>query len=336
MKLRFGLFVDFRNPPPWRQPFEKLFPAIVEYIAWAENLGFEYVWLAEHHFGDDGYAPSPMILAATIAQRTREIRISQAVALLPLYHPVRLAEDGALIDIFSGGRFDLGVGLGWRPEEFAAYQVSMTERGARANESLEIIRRLWEGETLSFRGKYFQLDRLKLMPRPAQSPRPAIWVGGHDRFAIRRAARYGDGFIAGNFLADRKIHNTYMEELLACGKDPSSGRLASGMGWFIVSNDPGKTFEEVSPHVMWWVNFYADWGVGAGTPNPHVKSSKDLKDRGILRVVTPDEAVRIITDATQEAPIECVNIKMLPPGYPIEKMMPNIELFAKEVIPRFR
>ena len=123
-------------------------------IELSEQLGFDNVWLTEHHFADDGHAPSPLVQAGAIAVKTKKIRIGTGVLLLPLYHPVRVAEDCATIDILSGGRFELGVGVGYRVEEFAGLGIPREQRGGRANEGLAIIRRLWEGETVTFKGKY--------------------------------------------------------------------------------------------------------------------------------------------------------------------------------------
>ena len=117
-------------------------------IAYGESIGYHDVWLSEHHFVDDGYSPAQMPIAAAIAMKTKKIRIGTSVVLLPMYDPVRLAEDGATVDILSDGRFELGAGLGYRAGEFEGLGLKYKERAGRMNEALEIIRQLWEGETL--------------------------------------------------------------------------------------------------------------------------------------------------------------------------------------------
>ncbi|MBI3801929.1 MAG: LLM class flavin-dependent oxidoreductase, partial [Deltaproteobacteria bacterium] len=112
-KLSFGLWYAFRNPPQWRRSYQDIYAEIIDQIVWAEGIGYDDIWLTEHHFADDGHAPSPLPQAAAIAVKTKKIRIGTGVLLLPLYHPVRVAEDGATIDILSGGRFELGVGVGY-------------------------------------------------------------------------------------------------------------------------------------------------------------------------------------------------------------------------------
>jgi len=116
-KLRFGLWYDFRNPPQWRQSSDRLYREILDQIAWAENHGFDDVWLSEHHFIEDGYLPSILPVAAAIAACTNRIRIVSGVLLVPFHNPIRLAEDIATVDVISGGRFELGAGVGFKREE---------------------------------------------------------------------------------------------------------------------------------------------------------------------------------------------------------------------------
>lgn len=334
-KLHFGLWYDFRNPAQWRRSDKEIYDAIIDQIAWAETIGYDDVWLTEHHFVDDGHAPSPLIQAAAIAMRTQRIRIGTSVLLLPLYHPVRVAEDGATIDLLSGGRFELGVGIGYRVEEFTGLGIARSERATRANEGLEIIRRLWEGETVTFRGKHFNIENARLTPRPLQQPRPPIWVGGFARASARRAARFGDGYIGTGDISE--IYKMYVEELCAAGKDPAAGRLAGGFFWLVVSNDPDRTWHEIAPHVQFQINVYAEWLKKAGQelfpPMPNLEA---LKASGILQVLTPEAAVKLIADYAAAAPVERFYCWTIPPGYPVCKMDPYLELFATKVIPHFR
>jgi hypothetical protein len=128
--VRFGLWYDFRNPPQWRQPSDRLYGEILDQIVWGENNGFDDVWLSEHHFIEDGYLPSILPVAAAIAARTKRIRITSGVILMPFHNPVRL-EDIAVVDVISGGRLELGVGVGFKAEEFESFGVPFKERGPR-------------------------------------------------------------------------------------------------------------------------------------------------------------------------------------------------------------
>jgi alkanesulfonate monooxygenase SsuD/methylene tetrahydromethanopterin reductase-like flavin-dependent oxidoreductase (luciferase family) len=136
-KIRFGLWYDFRNQSQWHQSPDQLYAATLDQIAWGDNHEFDDVWLSEHHFIEDGYLPSSLPVAAAIAARTKRIRIASGVLLMPFHNPVRLAEDIAVVDVISGGRFELGVGVGFKHEEFEGFGVPFKERRARTNQSVE-------------------------------------------------------------------------------------------------------------------------------------------------------------------------------------------------------
>src|SRR6202167_1312133 len=233
-KIRFGLWYDFRNPAQWRRPYADLYAEILDQIVWAEDHGFDDVWLSEHHFIDDGYLPSMLPAAAAIAARTKRTRIPPGVLLMPFHNPVRLAEDIAVVDAISRGRFELGVGVGYKVEEFEGFNVPFSERGARTNEALQIIRRLLDGETLTFKGKFFEFKNVKLTPEPIQKPHPPIWVGG---------------FTAPG--ANRNVYDRYLAELQKQGKPTSNIRFAGGFNWLIVSDDPEKTWNEAADHIIY-------------------------------------------------------------------------------------
>src|SRR6266849_2199648 len=176
-KIRFGLWCDFRNPPEWRQASDRLYSEILDQIAWSESHGFDDVWLSEHHFIEDGYLPSILPVAAAIAARTKRIRIASGVLLMPFHNPVRLAEDIAVVDVISGGRFELGVGVGFKLEEFESFGVPFKDRGSRTNQSLDIIRRLLSGETVTYKSDFFNFKNIKVTPEPIRNRiHPSGWA----------------------------------------------------------------------------------------------------------------------------------------------------------------
>lgn len=334
-KLRFGLWYDFRNPPAWKRRYDQLYGEIFDQIAWGEQNGFEDIWLSEHHFIEDGYSPSLLPIAAAIAARTKKIRIGTSVMLLPFHNPVRLAEDAATVDVISGGRFELGVGTGYKVEEFEGFALSSKERGGRTNEGLEIIRRLWEGETLTFKGRYFEVNKAKLTPEPIQKPRPPLWVGGFTPPAIRRAAKYGDGYIGVNIT--KELYAQYLAELEKIGKPTTNVRLAGGKFWLIASNDPEKTWNEAADHVIYQVNAYAEWSAKAGMPLfPPLRDQAHLRETGMLTVVDVETCIKLIRECVETAPLTNFYAWTLPPGLPASWIQPHLELFASKVIPAFR
>src|SRR5258708_1509035 len=245
-KIRFGLWYDFRNPTQWRQPTDRLYAETLDQIAWGENHGFDDVWLSEHHFIEDGYLPSILPLAAAVAARTKRIRISSGVLLVPFHNPVRLAEDIAVVDVISGGGLELGVGVGFQHEEFEGFGVPFKERGARTNQSLEIIRRLLSGETVTFKSEFFDFKNVKVTPQPIQKPHPPVWLGGFTPAALRRAARYGDGFTVPG--ATREVYAQYVGELKNHNRPTDNIRFATPVCCLPVPTTPEKTSPKPPNH----------------------------------------------------------------------------------------
>ena len=332
--LKFGLWYSFRNPAQWQTDYADLYAAHLRQIAWAENIGYDDVWLTEHHFCDDGHAPSILPLAAAVAATTEQIRIGTSVLLLPLHDAVRVAEDGATIDILSRGRFELGVGIGYRPQEFDGLGFNTSDRAGRTDEGLEIIRRLWEGETVDHAGAHYQISGAVLQPPPVQEPRPPLWVGGFAPAAAKRAARLGDGYIGtGAMVEQAKI---FKEEWQRLGR-PGQGRLAGRHFWLIVSEDPDKTFANVAPHVLYQIQMYNQWlGETGQALFPDTNGAGDLRDLGILLCATSQQAVDLIGAYVEETGIERYYSWTVPPGYEVERMNDDLALFAEEVMPHFR
>ena len=335
-QVRFGLWYDFRNPPQWRQASDRLYRDILDQIVWGEHNGFDDVWLSEHHFIDDGYLPSIVPIAAAIAARTTRIRIASGVLLLPFHHPVRLAEDIAVVDVIAGGRLELGVGVGYKVEEFDSFGVPFTERGARTNEALGIVRRLLAGETVTLKNQFFDLTKVKITPAPIQKPHPPLWIGGFTPAALRRAVHYGDGFTVPD--ATRDVYDRYIAALTKANRPIDNVRFASGFQWLIVSHDPETTFNEAADHIIYQANHYTTWLTKAGLlPHPvYLRDREHLRQSGLLKVVQPETAITMIRDYISTVPITHYYAWTLPPGLPPRWAQAHLELFASQVIPAFR
>jgi natural product biosynthesis luciferase-like monooxygenase protein len=180
----FALSDNIADRPP-----REVLDTTVRQAVLAEELGFDAVWLAEHHFSDYGVAPSTAVLAAAIATRTEHIRIGTGVLVLPFHDPIGVAEQWAMVDQLSGGRLDFGVGRGYQPGEFAGYGVPMAEARERFTEALEIIEGLWSHESFSYHGKYRTVENVRLNPPPLQRPTPPIWMAAVSRESFENAAR---------------------------------------------------------------------------------------------------------------------------------------------------
>lgn len=184
--LTFSLsMVPFCDPDD-RVPYRRTF----ELCELAEELGFDTVMVGHHHFLE-GQISDPFTLLAAIAARTERLRVATAIFLLPLHHPLQVAERVATLDQLSGGRVSLGVGSGWNPAEYQAFGSSLRERGARMDESLTLLRRLWTERDVEGTGRFWRFAPLTVHPRPVQAPFPPLWVAGNAPAALDRAARLG-------------------------------------------------------------------------------------------------------------------------------------------------
>ena len=188
----------------------------------AEAAGFDSVWLGEHHNNPVLY-PAPLLGLAAIAARTSRVSLGTGVLLLPLYHPMGVAEEGAMVDMISGGRLILGVGAGYAPEEFAAFGLSVKQRGSRLEEGAALLRRLWTETHVTHQGRYYHVEDATVGPRPVQQPAPPIWFGAWTAPAIDRAARLGDAWLGGPSAALTELSlcaRSYRQARAEMGKEP--------------------------------------------------------------------------------------------------------------------
>lgn len=189
----------------------------------AEALGFDSLWAGEHVLFHSPTVSAPILLAG-FAARTRRIRLGTAIFLLPLRHPALAAKDLTTLDLVSGGRLVVGIGVGGEyPREFAACGIPVGERGSRADEALEILHRLWREDHVGFAGRHFRLEDIRMTPKPLQPGGPPVWIGGRSDAALHRTARRGDGYFPYLLTPSRYRENLARLDALCgeLGRDPS-------------------------------------------------------------------------------------------------------------------
>jgi natural product biosynthesis luciferase-like monooxygenase protein len=221
------------------------------------------VWPAEHHFSEYGFCASPALSLAAIARQTRRIRLGTGVVVLPFNHPVRVAEDYAMLDHLSNGRVELGVGRGYQPTEYQGYGVDQSESREIFDESIEIIRRAWTCERLDFEGKHYRFHDLEVRPRPYQKPHPPIWLAALSDETYEKAGRLGFNLLCspifgGSLPAARDRIARYREALAAHGHDPASRQVGA-----LVMVYAGKTQEEArkdfAEPVIWYFRTFGKY-----------------------------------------------------------------------------
>jgi alkanesulfonate monooxygenase SsuD/methylene tetrahydromethanopterin reductase-like flavin-dependent oxidoreductase (luciferase family) len=346
--MKYSIFYSLQAPEQFNVTPQQVYAEALDQIERADELGLHQVWLTEHHFMDDGYCPSPMIAAAAIAGRTKQIRIGQGVVLLPFYgHPLRLAEDTAVLDLASGGRFELGVGRGYREHEFDGFGVNIKHRKGMTEEGLEILRRAWSGERFSYSGKYYQVNNAKLSPLPVQRP-PPVWLGAATAKVRREVAEAGHPLLI-SLITD--VEETKLEfsdhtnALIACGRNPADFPRAL-IREFYVAEDHETAWREVKPHFLHiyrnvycppHLPFYDENADGSrrlitDPMDEYMESERFRKDRHIIG--DPDFCAQQLRRYRDEVGIENIILRMQFPGQPMAQVMKSLELLVNEVIPR--
>lgn len=311
------LAYDMRSPD-WAAPTEKLYRSAVDQCSWADDAGFDSVVLMEHHASIDGYLPSPIVMGAAVAAVTESVLIRLSLVLLPLHHPLKAAEDLAVLDLISGGRLRLTVGLGYREEEYEQFGVNIKHRPSLMEEAVEALKNAWTGEPFEFQGR-----TVRILPRPAQRPRPAIYMGGASPASARRAARIADGYQP---LAAR-LYDTYLDELRRLGRDAPPAQPPAGSGYVFVAEDPEREWDVIGPHALWDSNEYSRWiGDRRGTFS-RVESVEQLRNSGQYRVVTPEECLEM---ARRDGSLV---FKPLVGGLDPDVGWAGLHLFAARVLP---
>lgn len=333
-RLSFGYLYDFRNPAPWRRSWTDLYAETLDVIAWSEGAGFEGAWVPEHHGADDGYMPSPLVTLSAIAARTSRIRLGSAIALAPLYHPVRFAEDCAVLDILSGGRLEMALAIGYRRREAEAYGVDFTRRGNRFDEFLQIVRALWAGETVDFEGAHYAVKNARIAP-PSPRGQIPLYIGGFAEKALARVARYAEGYFG-----NEEVCDLYMDKLREQGKDPARAGIRIQALFLAVAHDPEKAMDELAPYYHYVNNSYAAWlnedkAIGLDDPVLKPMDLDAFRESGILQILTPEQAVEKFRAMQARMPVDHV-MMMMPAGLPPARFVEYAGLFAREVLPAFQ
>lgn len=316
----------------------RTFAESVRQIEVAEELGYDGVYVSEHHLVENGYFPAPFVTCAAIAMKTRRMRIGPGVLLLPLYDPLHVAEHGTILDHVSQGRFVLAVGYGYRQQEFDAFGVKLDDRAARMREGVEAIRALWTQPKASYSGEHFRYDRVTLRPLPYQKPHPPIWMASKAPGAVRAAARHADAWFADPitpFSVLKERLTTYEEALGRCGK-PTSGFDFPLMREAYCAESDAQAWAEARDGVLSVYKEYLDWGHLLDEQGREVRPG-DERALEVLRarfiIGSPETCVREALRCRDE--LGCTNLvmRMKFPGIPAERVERSVRLWGERVMP---
>ena len=318
---------DCRHVPGGQMTMTDVYSATVEQAVLADKLGFDHLWFSEHHFLEDGYLPAFQPLAGAIAARTTQIRISNDIALLPLYHPVRLAEELAVLDHISNGRMEFGIGMGYVPKEFEAFGVPLKNRVSMTDEAIEILRLAWKDEPFSFKGKRYELSNINVYPKPVQPLGPPLWIAAMKEPGALRAARFETNLLPQGRRED--VLDPWRNELKTQGKDPNDYRVGIIRSVY-VTDDKERDWPVIREAERFRMGVYNTFM--AETPDEYGWGSGDGIPQNVI-IGTPSEVISQLKAFIDAYGITDIATSGLPPGIDPEFMAANLERLAREVIP---
>jgi len=287
----FGMRFDLRAPGMTPTEIARQYRAAIDMARWADEKGALNIGLSEHHCSEDGYLPSPLILASAMAAVTRNVPLIVAAALLPMYDPVRLAEEMVVLDHISGGRVSYVLGIGYRPVEYQLYDLDYAQRGAIADRKLEKLL-----EVLRRAGEAMLMPRIT--PSPFTAGRPRIMWGGATKAAARRAGRHGLAFFAQTNTPG--LAETYAAAAREAGFEPGQCLLPSPEmpSIVFVHEDPDIGWREVGPYLLADAVAYAEWNKDAQRPTVSLSKGRTIEElraeRGAHRVVDIAGALELV------------------------------------------
>ena len=334
--MKLGIYLNAQHPAgddPARR-----FAETIEQARLIRRLDFDSIWGGEHHV-TPGFHYFPLLpMLQRLASEVEGMWVGTNLVLLPLHNPVELAEIGAFMDVITGGRFMLGVGLGYRAEEFAVFKVPMAERVSRLTEGVEIIRRLWTEDRVTHHGRHWQLDDVSIHPWPLQQPRPPILVGSQVPAGIARAARIADGWLV--------VPIPTVDEFAAQAGAFSAARSAAGLPpsrhicrllEVVCAPDEETAIRRAAPFLLEKYSAYLSWGLAGVTIDPAAKPEDQLRRLAKNRFAlgSPAQVIEALL-AQHKAGVTHATMRVSWPGMRQDDILAGIELLGREVLPEVR
>ncbi|MGV9867163.1 LLM class flavin-dependent oxidoreductase [Rhodococcus koreensis] len=350
--MEFGLFtlMDF---DPATQNESRYYQDTINLVAESEANGYTSAWVGEEHFYSFGICPSPQIMLSVLAQHTSTMRLGTAISLLPFDHPVRKAEDFAMVDILTGGRLDLGVGRGSIARHFQGFDIAPEESKPRYEESLAIIKKAFVEDTFSYEGEFWSVNDVKISPRPIQNPYPPIYRGTVSMESYEAAGAAGDNaFVVPWLAAPHGEMRKRLDAYRTLAAEQGAKTRESSVFFMFCDNDHQVALREAREVTEKYARFLtghskgkALLGKGRGVsegPKSSLFSQRDyilsmpdnVEERAI--VGTPQACINRLEELDDELGLDRVLLYFHAGGWDIEKAKRNLELFGKEVIPHFQ
>ncbi len=346
--MEFGiLFTSHPDPKSETYPHHAIHERVTREIIEAEELGFDSVWIAEHHFSNRyGILPDPFSYLSYLAAKTTRIKLGAAVMVVPLHHPMRIVENSAFVDILSDGRFQLGLGSGYRPYEFAGLGIDFESRRARQAEAIPLILKGFHEKRVKAEGEFFNFEigeDFEIFPQPVQQPHPPFYMGAGTEGSMKIAAENGFGLMQSSLPSVEKIGENiewYKSHMKSApdpyDKNPAFGRVDVVRMVYVAPTD-ARAKEESADAITHHMKTFMS-GVNAGGYLGDVTEKEDesqfeydhLAETTILHG-SPDTVIRKI-EAFRDVGTTSIMLHY-PPYYGVQQILDMLRLFAKEVLP---
>jgi luciferase family oxidoreductase group 1 len=340
--INFGTFLLMQSPSA--RSAQEIFSRAIDLAQTAEDLGFRNIWLAEHHFSTYGYLSRPVQLATYIAARTQTLRVGTAVIVVPLHHPLIIAEEIATLDLLADGRVDVGLGRGYQHYEFERLGLELDSARTRWEESVDIILKALEGEPFSYAGKLFTIPETTIFPQPVQRPHPPIWVTAQSPESVEATVRRGFNLLTGGFgvpIERMAEFRTQFDCLIEEIKPPRLPEVGVQRAVYVTDTvaDARAAAEEARWNMRVTISLRNNYerverGHAIAPPMPNEPDTDDLLDR-FLVIGTPETVIRQITRLRELVGITHFNCSFWFGDLEHPRVLKSMELFAREVMPAF-
>ena len=345
--MDFGLFFLMQRDEQWSEP--AVYRSGLEQMLAAEPFGYHSVWIAEHHFNDYGLCPAPPVLASFVAARTTTLRLGMGVSLLPLHHPVDLAEELAVLDVVSGGRLDVGIGRGGTLQDYETFQSDRGDSRARVEEGVALMQQAWAGAPFDFAGRFHSASRLHVRPRPVQRPHPPLFIAANSEDSVLSAARLGLPTLSSFFVPIEELqrrHRLYRELSLAAGRPEADVEALERQGWGMrvvhVAPDHEEALRATEAPFMGYqrkMSVLRSEATGGTVPASFDRSLlrlrpfRDYLDDGWALIGTPSEVRDGLQKYLDATGYQHVLLLMALPGLDTALALRSMRLFAEQVAP---
>jgi alkanesulfonate monooxygenase SsuD/methylene tetrahydromethanopterin reductase-like flavin-dependent oxidoreductase (luciferase family) len=345
--MDFGLFFLMQRDEAWSE--QAVYDSALEQMLAAEPLGYRSVWIAEHHFNDYGLCPAPPVLAAYLAARTRALRLGMGVSLLPLHHPVDLAENLAVLDVLSGGRLDVGIGRGGTLQDYQTFQSERADARARVEEGIALMQASWSGAPFDFRGRFHSAERLHVRPRPVQQPHPPVFVAANSEDSVRSAARLGLPTLSSFFVSIDELqrrHALYRDVAREAGRVEAEIEALEQRAWGMrvvhVAPTRAEAVAAIEAPFMGYQHKMAvlrSDSTGGTVPDSfdrrllRLRPFEEYLATDWLLIGTADEVRKGLEHYVEATGYQRVLLLIAVPGLPTDLALRSMRLFAEQVAP---